>query len=330
MGFSQIAIITIIAILAAIVVIIAIMIIAGFATFKRFIGKQKKELNLKDIRYIPQFGDTYEDYVNFIKDKQEYMETLEKSEHIIETFDGIKLKGYYFPAKEDSKITIICSPSHRSTCFNDFSAILSFFNNKNYNVLFTVSRAHIGSEGNYITLGKKESKDLIRWAEFINNKTPGQSIFIYGANLGAVNAMILTGLDYIPSNIKGVISDSGYSRAYDFLLYQIRHEYNLSPYPTVPIANWFAKKIAKVNFKESSPIDCLQKSTLPVLFIHGNKDQFVPTYMGDACYRACSSPKKLLIIDDAPHIQSYFINPEKYEEAFDDFVNEYAVNQNKD
>jgi fermentation-respiration switch protein FrsA (DUF1100 family) len=47
--------------------------------------------------------------------------------------------------------------------------------------------------------------------------------------------------------------------------------------------------------------------------------------MGDACYRACSSPKKLLTIDNASHMQAYFINPEKYEESFADFVSEYST-----
>ncbi len=321
----QIALITSITVLAALGIIVGVMIFAGFLTFKRFVGRQKKEANMADIRFVPQLGETYNDYVAFTKDKQNYINTLEKKEYIIDGIDGIKLKGFYFPAKEDSKVTIICSHGHKSTCFNDFAGILPFFNHKNYNVLFTVSRAHLGSEGKYMTLGKKESKDLVRWTEFIDDQNPGQNIFIYGASLGAVNAMILTGLDYIPSSIKGVVSDSGYSRAYDFLLYQMRHEYKLSPYPTIPIANWFAKRIAKVNFKKPSPIESVKESTLPILFIHGNKDQFVPTYMGDACYRACSSPKKLLTIDNASHMQAYFINPEKYEEAFADFVSEYST-----
>lgn len=327
MNFPHIVIAALTTLLVAIGIILGIMLIAGYITFKRFLGRQKNEKGMESYPYISQLGDRYDEYIKFTKNRQEYFNSIEVQECEIEAIDGVHLKGYFLPAKENAKVTIICAHGYRSNCFNDFAGIIPFLHNQNYNVLFTVARAHVGSAGRYITLGKKESKDLVCWTEFIENKLPGQDIFIYGISLGAVNAMILTELDYIPSGIKGIIEDSGYSRAYDILVYQIRHEYRLSPYPTIPIANWFAKRIAGVNFKTPSPIESIKNSTLPILFIHGTKDELVPTYMGDACYKACNSPKTFLKIDDASHYQTFFENQEIYEEAFVDFVDKYSTKE---
>lgn len=309
--------------IVAVGLILSIMVIVGFSTFRSVMGRQKKVVDIKKYPYLAQLGDKYQEYADFTLNKMEQNSSIPNEEYIIEAKDGAKLKGYFFKSKNESNITIICSHGFYSSCFRDFAGILPFLLAQNYNVLFTVSRAHVGSEGKYITCGKKESQDLLLWAELIDKKIPNSSIFVYGISLGAVNAMVMTALDGLPSSIKGVIEDSGYTRTWDLLFYQIRHAYRLSPYPTIPIANHFAKNFGRASFKSPSAIESVKHSSLPILFIHGNSDILVPTYMGEACYKACSAPKKLVQIDDSYHFQNYYTNPEYYEESFLEFVNTY-------
>ena len=62
------------------------------------------------------------------------------------------------------------------------------------------------------------------------------------------------------------------------------------------------------------------KAKVPILFIHGSKDTFVPTIMCQEIYDCCSSPKKMLIIEDAAHGESYFKDMNAYEAALNEFI----------
>ena len=69
--------------------------------------------------------------------------------------------------------------------------------------------------------------------------------------------------------------------------------------------------------------DALRVCTLPVLFVHGSDDQFVPVEMTYQNYKACSSEKRLLIVPGAGHGQSYIIEPEKYEAETQKFWSDF-------
>lgn len=64
----------------------------------------------------------------------------------------------------------------------------------------------------------------------------------------------------------------------------------------------------------------IAKSRIPILFIHGDADDFVPYYMADELYEACQSEKKLVMIEGARHFESCYLNPDEYEKAIEDFI----------
>ena len=54
---------------------------------------------------------------------------------------------------------------------------------------------------------------------------------------------------------------------------------------------------------------------LPIIFIHGKDDHFVPTYMSERMYEACRSPKELHLIENCGHSAAYMCAKEEYTEA---------------
>ena len=58
---------------------------------------------------------------------------------------------------------------------------------------------------------------------------------------------------------------------------------------------------------------------LPVLFVHGTADSFVPVEMTYENYKACASEKCLLIVPGADHCLSYLMEKENYERAAKEF-----------
>ena len=64
----------------------------------------------------------------------------------------------------------------------------------------------------------------------------------------------------------------------------------------------------------------VDRARVPVLFIHGEDDRYVPCDMGRANYEACASPKRLVTVPGAGHGMSFIIDPEKVSTALRAFL----------
>ena len=67
----------------------------------------------------------------------------------------------------------------------------------------------------------------------------------------------------------------------------------------------------------------MRECKVPVLFIHGTDDRFVPIEMTYENYKACVSPKRLLVVPGAEHAMSYLIDKESYEKTVKEFWNDF-------
>lgn len=64
----------------------------------------------------------------------------------------------------------------------------------------------------------------------------------------------------------------------------------------------------------------VQKAKIPILFIHGSKDTFVPFYMCEELYQNCASEKRKLVVEGAAHAESYYMDMKAYEQAMTEFI----------
>ena len=65
----------------------------------------------------------------------------------------------------------------------------------------------------------------------------------------------------------------------------------------------------------------VREAKVPILFIHGALDDFVPPEMVYELYNLCPADKKeLKIFDNAKHAQSCLLNEEEYHRTVDDFI----------
>ena len=128
----------------------------------------------------------------------------------------------------------------------------------------------------------------------------------------------------LPSNVKAIIADCGYTSVWDVFSYQLKLLFNLPPFPVMDLANMVTMVKAGYSLKEASPISQVAHSKTPILFIHGDKDDFVPYYMMDKLYNATSSKKEKLTIKGATHAKSDLVNPKLYWSRVNDFLNKYV------
>jgi hypothetical protein len=171
-------------------------------------------------------------------------------------------------------------------------------------------------------MGWPDRLDVISWINYINEKSSDCKIILYGVSMGAATVMMTTG-EELPSNVKLAIEDSGYTSVWDELEYQMKKIFDLNSFPFLNVASIITKIRAGYNFKEASSVEQLKKSVTPTLFIQGDSDEFVPSYMLDINYEAANCEKEKLVVEGAGHIGSSKIAPDLYWETIDNFIAKY-------
>ena len=66
-------------------------------------------------------------------------------------------------------------------------------------------------------------------------------------------------------------------------------------------------------------MEALKKCKVPVIFFHGEDDNYVPCEMSRRNYEICPTDKRIVTIPGAGHGLSYPVNPELYLRELKDF-----------
>ncbi len=244
----------------------------------------------------------------------------------LRSFDGLALYADYLPYP-GSKTTVILCHGYRSTGLGDFGGIVRYIHEQlRLNILLIDERSHGKSEGSHMTYGIKERFDICDWANMIAREHPDHKIFLYGMSLGAASVLMSTTTD-LPKSVCGLIADCGFTSPDDVFRSVCRSMYHLPPFPFVDIAEVFTKIFAHFDCKQCSAAQALKNNDIPVLFIHGGADDFVPTWMSRENFAACRSEKELVIIDGAYHANSYYVDFEKYTDAFGAFIEKHGTGE---
>lgn len=240
----------------------------------------------------------------------------------ITSFDNLNLTAYKMTQKKDNNKWVIINHGYMQQPYQMGHAGLKFFEG-GYNVLIPHMRGHGESEGTYIGMGFHDSKDVVSWIKYILSQNNKAQIAVYGVSMGAAAVMILSG-ENLPDNVKCFIEDCGYTSAWDEFAYQLKELYNLPSFPVMNGVNMLVKFRAGYDLKEASAINQIKKCSKPMLFIHGDKDRFVPFTMLKKLYTASSCPEKeLFIAHNAGHAESFKMYKDIYWQKVLDFADKY-------
>ena len=223
---------------------------------------------------------------------------------------NLRLHGYEIKNPENSDIWAIVVHGYYGQG-KDMAYYAEQYYNRGYNALIVDLRGHGQSQGEYIGMGWHDRLDLIDWASYLINKDYDCQIILHGVSMGAATVMMATG-EELPSNIKVVIEDCGYTSIWDEFEMQLKVLYNLPTFPALNAASAVCKIRAGYMLEEGSAVEQVKKSKTPILFIHGDQDRFVPFEMLDVLYEAANCEKQKLVIEGAAHAESVGVNPTLY------------------
>lgn len=180
------------------------------------------------------------------------------------------------------------------------------------NVIMPAARGHERNGDRYISMGWHDARDLLAWIDLVRAFDPAARIALYGVSMGGAEVMMASGLD-LPSNVRCIVEDCGYTSVWDEFAVQIDMQLHLPAVPLLNAASATCRARAGYGFKEASAVQRLRHAQVPMLFIHGTEDVFVPFWMLDQVFYACASPdKERLAIEGAGHGLSSTVNPDQY------------------
>jgi fermentation-respiration switch protein FrsA (DUF1100 family) len=307
---------------------------AGYYFYHVAIKRNKKLFlqNNKDLKPNPDLAESMKEACTEKATKEvpcggmDWVEQQPFETYTILSEDGLKLVGYYLSAKDPTTKMVILAHGYVSYA-KEMGDFARFYHEKlGYHVLMPDARGHGASEGDYIGFGWHERRDYISWIQWaISHIGINVQIALHGISMGAATVMMVSG-EELPGQVKAIVEDCGYTTVRDELSYQLKRMYHLPPFPIMSFTSVITNFKAGYRFSEASALGQVKKNRIPMLFIHGDEDTFVPTGMVYRLYEACEAEKELLIVEGAGHGLAYTVKPEDYEMKTKEFLDKYIKN----
>lgn len=261
-----------------------------------------------------------------LEENCKWFETAVNEEIVMTNSVGLKLQGYYYPADKPSKVIVVCCHGYTSCGKNDYGSKAKFWHDMNYNVFMVDHRCHGKSEGQWIGFGYHECHDTLEWLDFLKARFGDDVEFVlHGISMGSATVMMMSGADNLPENVKCTVADCGYTSCRNELKHGLNNLVHMPDFPFLYTADIINKKINGYHFNDANPLERVKKAKVPILFIHGGNDIYVPTKMGYELYEACCrDDKELFIVPGAGHTESHSVDTLGYEKRATEFAAKYV------
>ena len=256
-----------------------------------------------------------------------WKDSLQQADALKDTFiyapDQTRLHAFYVAAPTPTSKTAVIVHGYTDNAIRMMMIGYMYNRSLGYNILLPDLRYSGQSDGNYLQMGWLDRKDVMQWMN-VANQIYGDStqMVIHGISMGGATTMMVSG-EPQPDYVKCFVDDCGYTSVWDQFGKELKEQFGLPEIPLMYTASWLCNLKYGWNFTEASALEQVKKCQLPMLFIHGEKDDYVPTWMVYQLYEAKPQPKELWIVPNADHATSYKLNKETYTEKVKLFTDKY-------
>lgn len=193
-----------------------------------------------------------------------------------------------------------------------------------FNILLPDLHYHGQSEGRAIRMGWRDRLDVLQWMEVANAIFGGRTrMVVHGISMGAATTMMVSG-ETLPPYVRCFVEDCGYTSVWDEFAKELKEQFSLPAFPLLNVASGLCGVKYGWTFREASALNQVAKCDRPMMFIHGDADDYVPTRMVYPLYEAKPGEKELWIVPGASHAVSYRDNREEYTRRMGAFVGKYV------
>ncbi len=238
------------------------------------------------------------------------------------SYDNLNLSARYYQG-DDNKPLFICFHGYHGSSLRDYSGIGLWLIKEGYPVIMVDERAHWRSEGHTITFGIRERFDVVSWVNYANERFGNdRPVYLHGISMGGGTVLMASG-QQLPANVKGIIADCPFDDP-EQIIRHVCQLVKLNPDLSWPVIKLSALIFGRFNINKTTASKEVRKTTVPILIIHGEGDDFVPTPMSEAVQKANPDRIERHLIADAGHGLAYYYDPQEYAKIVDSFISTTA------
>ena len=279
---------------------------------------------------------------------QQWVDSLQEAGALSDLYlpneQGEMHHALYVPAVRPTRRTAVIVHGYTDNAIRILMIGRMYHRDLGYNILLPDLHGHGLSQGEGAQMGWLDRLDVLRWTEtadalfghlndtlWVNGqpqlRSTGTQMVVHGISMGAATTMMVAGeveqgLHQQPF-VKCFVEDCGYTSVWDEFAGQLREQFGLPPFPLLYVTDWLCRWKYGWSFRQASALRQVARCHRPMLFIHGDADDFVPTWMVYPLYEAHPGEKELWVVPGVDHAHSYRDFPAEYTRRVKNFVEKY-------
>lgn len=256
----------------------------------------------------------------------EWKDSLSQAGALRDTFiladDSTRMHAYYVRANKYTTRTAVIVHGYTDNALYWLPIGYLYNHDLEYNILLPDLRFAGQSGGTHIQMGWFDRLDVMQWIHVAGNIFgKNLQIVVHGVSMGGATTMMLSGED-TPNSVKCFVEDCGYSSVWEQFAEELDKMY-LPSFPILNCASAICRHRYGWSFDEADCVSQVMKCRKPMLFIHGDKDTYVPFKMLSKVYKAKPQPKQMWVAPGSKHALSYHDHPRIYTSVVAGFVRKY-------
>jgi hypothetical protein len=261
-------------------------------------------------------------YAELVSQGRSWLQSQQGQPMEISSFDGLTLRGTFYENPAHGPI-LLAFHGYRSNGVRDFVSACPFYFSLGLSILLVDQRAAGESQGRYITLGVRESRDVQTWCRYISRLYPDAALMTAGISMGA--SSVLMAADDLPDAVKAIVADCGYVSPWDELAYVVHHNAHLPAGWLLWGVELWCRLLGGFSLRKNTTAKALKNNTRPLFLIHGQSDQLVP-YENTPKHRDAGTALCILFsVPEADHGISYLLDTPGYQAMATDFIRRYVL-----
>lgn len=308
-------------VLAVLAGLALLILLTAFICYRMAFYSAPRKENAADEIDIP-VGEIYEVHREAMTAWARQIRAMKHEDVQITSFDGLTLRGKFYEYAPGAPMELMFH-GYRGSGERDLNGGVQRCFKLGRSALIVEQRASGISDGSTISFGVNEHRDCLAWVEFMGRHF-GEDIkvILTGISMGASTVLMAAGKE-LPPYVVGVLADCGYSDQ-KAIIQKVIRQMKLPAKPLYPLVKLAARLFGHFDLEEFTPLDAVKRAKVPVIFFHGENDDFVPCDMSRQMFDACASRKKLVTVPGAGHGLSYVEEPELYLNALREFFPEVS------
>ena len=309
-------------VLAVVAVSLLLVLLVSYGCFYLAFYVPRRNKNRQEEFPMPP-GKIYEPFRETMIAWMKELRSMPCEEFFISSFDGLRLCARFYEYAPGAPIELMFH-GYRGSAERDLCGGVQRCFALGRSALIVDQRGSGKSDGNVISFGINESRDCLSWVDFaIEHFGPDVRIVLTGISMGAATVMVAAGKP-LPKNVVGVLADCGYTSPKE-IIKRVIGKLKLPANLLYPFVKLGARLYGGFDLESTSPIEAMKNCSVPIIFCHGEADDFVPCDMSRANFAACTAKKKLLTVPEAGHGLGYLVDGRGYLTALAEFAPNWGL-----